>query len=159
MPIFGSAVEGMGATRASRSLRRQGQRRVAIADMNAQRRVAAGQAAGFEEERQAQLAASRALAVAAASGRAVNKSAEDIIADIGAEGIYRKALQVYEAEEDARMIRAAGRADASALNDQARALRFGAKANFGASLFSMGASPMLSKYGGGGPGSGSGTDT
>lgn len=155
---YGAVSLGMnivGGKRSSRAARAEARRRLALAQLNAQRRVVSGQQAGFEEERQARLVQSRALALAAASGASPSKgSAERIIADIGAEGAYRAALQVYEAEEDARMIRMGGQLEASALRDQARATEYGTIAN----VFS-GASSMYANYGGGGPKKGgSGTD-
>ena len=150
----GMVLGAIGGMRSSRAARAEARRRQALANLNAQRRAASGQQAGFEEERQARLVQSRALAVAAASGASPSRgSSERVIADIGAEGAYRAALQVYEAEEDARMIRMGGQLEASALRDQARATEIGTIAN----VFS-GAASMYSRYGGDGPKAGSGTD-
>lgn len=152
-PVFlegaGLALNIVGGLRGSRAARAEAARRRALANLNAQRRAASGQQAAFEEERQARLAQSRALAIAAASGRGAGPrtqgDAASIEADIGGEGAYRAALQVYEAEEDARMIRLGGQLEASALNDQARAGQIGTAA----SVFS-GAASMYANYGGGG---------
>lgn len=136
----------VGGALSSRAARAEARRRIALANANAQRRVVSGQQAAFEEERQATLTQSRALALAAASGASPSGgSSERVIADIGGEGAYRAALQVYEAEEDARMIRLGGQLEASALRDQARAGMIGAAAN----VFS-GAASMYANYGDGG---------
>ena len=152
---IGAGLQALGGMRSSRAMRREARLRQQIAEINAGQRIAAGQQAGFEEERQARLAQSRALAVAAASGASPSGgSSERIIADIGAEGAYRAALQVYEAEEDARVMRLTGRMEASSLRSQASATRIGA----GADLFSSAAS-LYGKYGGSGPAvEGDGTD-
>lgn len=56
-----------------------------------------------EERRQAKLASSRALAVAAASGGgATDPTVVNIMADLEAEGEYRALAQMYEGEEMAR---------------------------------------------------------
>lgn len=151
----GLGLNVLGGMRSSRAMRREARLRQEIAGINAQQRVAAGQQAAFEEERQARLAQSRALALAAASGASPSGgSSERVIADVGAEGAYRAALQVYAAKEDARVIRLTGDMEASSLRSQARAARFGAAAD----LFS-GVGSMYAKYGNNGPDvEGAGTD-
>lgn len=144
----GVGLNVVGGLLSSRSKRKEAHRRRQIADINAQQREAAGQAAGFEEERQAQLAASRALAVAGASGRSpATGSAARVIADVSAEGAYRAALQVYEAEEEARVMRLTGRMEAAALRSSAKGDLIGS----GADLLA-GAGSMYARYGGRGPG-------
>ena len=68
--------------------------------------VAIGQRAAFEEERQAELMASRAVAVAAAGG--AGQDIDNLIADIHGEGSYRASLAMFEAESEAERIRFEG---------------------------------------------------
>src|SRR5574341_759638 len=76
-----------------------------------QMEVAAGQRAAQEQRRQAKLVASRALALAAASGAgAADPTVVDIIGDITGEGAYRAAVALYEGEEQARTMRAQAKA-------------------------------------------------
>lgn len=155
MQAVGMGMSLMGAGRSARAKRREAYLRQQVADINAGQRVAAGQQAAFEEERQARLAQSRALAVAAASGSSPSVGSDArIIAEVGAEGAYRAALQMYQGEEEARVMRLTGKLEAAALKDEASAIRFGAAADLIA-----GAGSMYAKYGGQGPQlAGSGTD-
>jgi len=69
-----------------------------------------GQRRALEEQRQAELLASRALAVAAAGGGgADDPTVSKIIADIRGEGAYRAALQMYDAEEQSRKLKFEGK--------------------------------------------------
>lgn len=71
--------------------------------------VAASQRQALEEHRQADLVASRALAVAAASGAGVSDpTVVDIISRTKGEGAYRAAVALYEGEERSRSMRVAG---------------------------------------------------
>lgn len=71
--------------------------------------IASGQRVMLEERRNAQLLASRALAVAGASGGGVDDpTVEKIISDIEGEGAYREASAMYEAEAQARKLRQEG---------------------------------------------------
>lgn len=77
----------------------------------AKQEVAVSQRAALEEQRQAELLASRAIAVAAAGGGgADDPTVTKIIADIKGEGAYRAALQMYEGEEKAKKLRFQGAA-------------------------------------------------
>lgn len=75
-------------------------------EQNAGQAQAAAQRAAAERRREAQLAQSRALAVAAASGGgASDPTVVDIISDLNAEGTYRSMLELYEGDDRARLLR------------------------------------------------------
>jgi hypothetical protein len=75
----------------------------------AKRTVVLGQREALEQRRQAEFLASRALAIAAAGGGGVDDSTvSKIISDIKGEGAYRAALEMYDAEEEARKIKFEG---------------------------------------------------
>lgn len=156
----GMALNAFGTARASRAARRQAARERAAAYVQAQSVRASGQMAGFEEQRQARLAHSRALALAAASGASASDvTATKILSGLDAEGAYRAKVRLYEAENEARLIEYEGRTRARALKDQASAYAISGAA----SILSAGGS-MYSRYGNGGPDSapavsGSGIDT
>lgn len=139
-----SVVGGMSSRRAARA---QARLERAVSRVQAQQVRASGQRAAFEEDRQARLVRSRALALAAASGAsASDKGATDILAGIEAEGAYRAAVRLYDAENEARIIEMTGRSRARAADDQATAFGIGA----GADLLT-GVGSMYLRYGDGGP--------
>ena len=116
---------------------------------------AVSQRVALEERRQGELAASRALAVAAASGAGVSDpTMVQVITDAQGEAAYRAAIALYEGEAKARQLRleaaAGGIAAADALTsgyatEQGYALRaLGETARGGMSLYA--------KYGQKGPG-------
>lgn len=79
------------------------------ADRQASIVVAASQRNAAEEIRQADLVASRALAVAAASGGGVSDpTVVDILARTRGEGVYRANVALFEGEERSRAIRISG---------------------------------------------------
>lgn len=109
--------------------------------------VAASQRNAHEEKRQADLAASRALAVAAASGGGVSDpTVVDTLVRIRGEGALRASVALYEGEERGRQIRLAG-AGAQDFNVDPsagyNAAAFGKLAREGLSLYA--------RYGMGGP--------
>jgi hypothetical protein len=116
--------------------------------------VASSRLQAREEERQADLVASRALAVAAASGGGVSDpTVVNIIARTKGEGAYRANVALYEGAERARQLRiaAAGGGDFNAgdsIMAGANAAALGRLARGGLSLYA--------KYGLGGPGGGDG---
>lgn len=112
--------------------------------------VAASQRTAAEELRQSDLVASRALAVAAASGGGVSDpTVVDILARTRGEGVYRANVALYEGEERSRAIRLSGMrvAEFNTGNVMAgfNAAAAGKLAHTGLSLYS--------KYGMNGPGS------
>ena len=70
----------------------------------AKQRVAVGQRQALEETRQAELKASRAVAVAAAGGYEVSDIG-NLLADIEGEGVYNASMAMYDAETEAEKIR------------------------------------------------------
>lgn len=155
----GIAIQTVGAFGAKNKAKRAARRQKVLAGIQAQQVRASGQGAAFEEQRQAELVHSRALALAAASGgSASDVSATKILSGIEAEGRYRAEVRLHESEGEARMIEATGSARASSLNDQASAYGIGGVANL---LTGIGS--MYARYGDGGPDkasvSGSGVDT
>ena len=75
-------------------------------EQNATQQIAASQRRAGEERRRAQLVASRALAVAGASGAGVSDpSVANLLADLEGEGAYRAGVAMYDAEEQARQMR------------------------------------------------------
>lgn len=124
----------------------------------AKQEVAASQREALEEERQAKLRASRALAVAAASGGgASDPTVIDIIANLRGEGAYRAGLRLYEGEERARLNLLEARerrfAGASALAEGQAELQAGKKRRRArqiqavGSILSGGSEFLLGKYG------------
>ena len=82
--------------------RRRGFRQKAFSEIAAQEMRAIGQMAAFEEGRQAQLMASRAVAVAAAGGAVSDIT--NLIADIYGEGAYRASIALRDYEAQARKL-------------------------------------------------------
>lgn len=118
---------------------------------------ASAQRRSLEQRRRAQMVASRALAVSAASGAgASDPTIETIISDIQGEGAYRAGLELYHGEERARQMRMGaeaanyeGQVAERGGKERARAARISA---FGSALSGAGNSYSLySKYGMGGP--------
>lgn len=92
----GAADEGKAADRLARYRARQ-------MEINAGQSVAAASVAAGEEERKAALIASRAIAVAAASGAGtLDPTVVRILQGINAEGALASATQMYNGEEEAR---------------------------------------------------------
>lgn len=115
---------------------------------------AVAQRAGADEERYARLLASRAVAVAGASGGGVtDPTVNKVIADISGEGAYRSALKIWQGDEAARSLNAG--ADASlyggglARNNADAVSRAYMIKGAGSGLSNIGS--FYSKYGGGGP--------
>ena len=120
--------------------------------------IAASQRDAAEEKRRADLVASRALALAAASGGgASDPTIVRIIANLKGEGSYRSAVALYRGEEQARRYRMGAKAkrfegamaEDSGLKEQYAHEIAGTAALMGTS------SSLFGRYGGGGPG----TDT
>lgn len=123
-PAFqaGSTVMSMlGKSRAADAMLEVGKRKQAMLDaqaaqleINAGQQVAAGQRSAMEDQRQARLAQSRALAIAAASGGgASDPTIINLMAKLAGEGSYRSMVDIYQGQEKART-----------MNDQARMDRY-----------------------------------
>lgn len=165
-PIVATVVSTIFSANAARQEGKQRQQaanyEAAQLEQNAGQQQAAAQREAAEERKRAQLAQSRALALAAASGAgASDPTVVDIIGDLAQEGSYRSMMQLYQGEDNARLLR-----------QQAATKRYGGeiarqagKTNAIASIL-KGGSSLMSKYSpGGGAGgaygstSGVGVDT
>ena len=103
LKVYGQYRRGKISRRVGKLQRRE-------AEATAKQAIALGQRRALEEQRQAELLASRALAVAAAGGGgADDPTVSKIIADIRGEGAYRAALQMYDAEEQSRKLKFEGK--------------------------------------------------
>lgn len=130
--------------------------------VNAGQQIAAGQAAAFEQERQARLVASGQLARAAASGAgASDPTINTLISRTAKEGSYRAAVALYQGEDAARQMRmaAAGKeyeaaAGISAGESQAQVYKLA-----GQTAILKGGSSLFAKYGAGGIGKTGSGDT
>jgi hypothetical protein len=113
MKGVGSVLEIEGHRQAGESAKLTGQRRNVAAqfqavqlEQQAGQSVAASQRVALEEKRKANLFASRALALAGASGGgASDPTVVRIIASIVGEGSYRAAVAHYRGEDEARKLR------------------------------------------------------
>lgn len=91
-------VAGIGA-------RRAGDAAASMADIGSGNALAASQRVAQEEDRHAKAVASRAQAVAAASGAGTGGTVHDVISGIAKEGAYRSQLALYNGEERARILK------------------------------------------------------
>jgi hypothetical protein len=116
--VVGGALEMEGYNRAADASRLAGQRRNVASqfeaeqlEQNAGQVVAASQRDALEERRRADLMASRALALAAASGGgSSDPTVVNIIAKLKGEGSYRSAVALYRGETEARRLRMGAKA-------------------------------------------------
>jgi len=163
--VGGMAIQMAGAAQGASAARAAGRRQQqANAFVAAQMRqqagqvVASSQRTAVEQERQATLLASRAVAVAAAGGGGVTDvGMRHIIGDIFGEGAYRASVALYQGKDKAQQLELGAEAKdyegenaVLAANDKASAIMtqgIGSAIQTGASMFG--------KYGGGGPGTGS----
>lgn len=161
LQLAGNAVSIWGARDAARAARTGGERQKVAAEFNAvelERQagiaVALGQRAALEERRVADYAASRALAVAAASGGGVSDpTIVKILADHKGMGAYKASLALYEGEERARQFRIAAMSERlggsqSLEEGLAQARAYNTRA-IGMTVRTLGG--LYAKYGGGGP--------
>ena len=176
--ITGTLIQAYGAVQQGRTAAIAGQMALDAAEFNANmlefsareaarqggRVVAISQRQAAEERRQGRLAASRALAVAAASGGGVSDpTIIDLIARTEGEAYYRANVALYEGEAEERRLRfeallGRGAAAQARIGGQAAlAAGQGRRAAFNLAalgrVFEGGAS-LYAKYGGRGPGKG-----
>lgn len=155
-------LQQMGLLEQGRSAKLRGERARAGAEFTAwQSEVAAGNAIAIaqrhalEEQRQSRVLASRALAVAAASGGGVSDpDVVNLIARTRGEGVYRANVALYEGEARERALRLEA---AAARVSGADAMLEGARRQEGLNLASAGAGlkgamSLYAKYGMNGPG-------
>lgn len=124
--------------------------------------IATAQRQRFEESRTAGLVASRALAVAAASGGgASDTTVGNLIARVKGEGAYRGMVRMYEGESRARTLRLGATAKryegALGVQEAAAGQRIGNNMAFANLL--IGSGGLYGKYGGGSSGGGTGIGT
>ena len=161
MQLAGNFVSIWGARDAARAARLAGERKKVAAEFNATElerqagiAVALSQRQAMEERRMAEYAASRALAVAAASGGGVSDpTVVKLLADHKGMGAYKANLALYEGEERARQFRISAMSErlegSGALEEglaMARAYNIRA---IGGTVRTMGG--LYAKYGGNGP--------
>lgn len=126
-------------------------------EQNAGQAIAASHRAALDQERQAQLVASRALAVAAAGGGGVSDpTIVRLLSKIQGEGAYRRGLAIYDGEDKARVMRmqAAARRFEGELGVQGGDAMASAYLTKGATGMVSGIGSLFSKYAGGGADSG-----
>lgn len=111
-----SFIEIMGILEQGKMAKIQAERRKVFAEFNQQEAekragaaIAISQRQAGEERRQATYEASRALAVASASGGGVtDPTIVKLISNVKGEGAYRASVALYEGEAKARQLRLAG---------------------------------------------------
>lgn len=143
LTLAGAALSGGGHILGSNSEAKELRSQATQLEANAGLERASSQRAASDERRQARLAASRGLAVAAASGGGVDDpTVVNTLARLEGEGEYRALTALYNGEETAR-----------GMEQQAAANRRGAKAtkkagylNAAGSILSAGSS-LYSRYG------------
>jgi hypothetical protein len=161
MQIGGSLLQFSGAQKAAGAAEAAAQRNAQAKgyeaeqlDMQAGQEIASSQRAALEQKRTADLAVSRALALAAASGGgASDPGVTRILSALTGEGAYRSLVSLYQGESKARTMRMAADGkryeagvaieEGSQKADAYRTAGFGALASAGGTLYA--------KYGGGGP--------
>ena len=119
------------------------------AEVNAGQVKASGQRAAAEQRRRAELVASRAVALAGASGGSVSDpTIVNILSDLSGEGAYRAGVAMYQAEDKARMLNMgadAARREGSVIESGGRA-RANAYQLSALGSAASGASSMYDKY-------------
>lgn len=111
--VVGGVLQYEGYTQAAEGARLAGRRKRVASEFEAEQLdqqagqvVAASQRDALEEKRKADLAASRAIALAAASGGGVSDpTVVNIIAGLKGEGAYRSAVAIYRGADQARKLR------------------------------------------------------
>lgn len=157
MDVFGNVMSAFGAADDGRADRVAAEYRAAQMRVGAGQELAASQREAITAQQQSKRIASRALAVAAASGGgASDPTVVKLISDISAEGAYRQAIALYEGQDRARTLMA--QADATEYEGKLAAKAgnrsgIGGLIKTGASLFGNIAqgNSLQSKYGGSGP--------
>lgn len=125
MRFLGGLSSSRSKKRAARLAKERGREQNRYNKIAAIQTEASGQISAREENRRAELIASRAVAVAAAGG--YSDDVTNLIADIEGEGNYRASIALFDAGTEAERLRHEGRmaekyglAQSSALQTQAR---------------------------------------
>lgn len=103
---IGTVLSAGGQLKAGKRAGKRGRIQKAVNEVAAGQKVAVGQRTALEQKRQAELMASRAVAVAAAGG--ASQDIDNLIADIHGEGLYRANVAMYEAETEAENLKFEG---------------------------------------------------
>lgn len=159
LAITGMLAQTFGYREAGRAARAHGDALRARAEFDAWQAeeegklaIAISQRAAHEERRQSDLVASRALAVAAASGGSVSDpTIVNLLAKAKGEGAYRASVALYEGRAKARQLKlqaAVRRVEGADAQIDGANRQMGYALQSGASLLRGG---LLSRYGGGGP--------
>lgn len=145
--LAGTAIDIYGKAKQAKEIKKQGKFQQKLNEEAALREIAGGQRRAGEEKRQADLLASRALAVASASGADPSGvQITDIIADIDGEGAYRAAVAMYEGEANARSLRLSGTLAYESAKAKASATKLGIASSIiglGAGIAGMSKAPKL----------------
>lgn len=150
LSLYGASKSSKGLKQMAKDARDRGRQQNAFNKVSAQQAVASGSIAMLEETRQAELVASRAVAVAAAGGYI--SDIDHLLADITGEGAYRASLVMREAEQEAEALRFAGEQAEKYGEEQYDMYRGQAKAtkvNAFTNLLQTGIDAGLSYYSGG----------
>lgn len=156
LSAYGAMKQGQAQKQQAQQMQQAKEFEAAQMDQNAGQETAAAQRRALEERRRATMVASRALAVASASGGGTSGSAEEIISDIAGEGAYRSALEIYGGEDRARRLRmgaAGARYEGDSIAEYGRS-RASAGMMSGLGTLASGGLSLYQKYGQGGPSSG-----
>lgn len=157
MSVFGNVFGAFGDINNGKVQKAEADYEAAQLRINAGQAQAAGQREAISADQQGKLVASRALALAAASGGgASDPTVVHLISGIAAEGAYRQALALYQGDEQARALNM--KADATQYSGELAkqaGFRSGVGKFVGAGTnaiqgIARGQS-LLEKYGGGGP--------
>ena len=104
--VTGTVLSAGAELKAGRSAAARGRTQKVMNEVAATQVVAVGQRKALEEKRQAEIMASRAVAVAAAGGSP--DDIDNLIADISSEGVYRANVAMYEAETESENLKYQG---------------------------------------------------
>ena len=157
---FGSIMSAIGSMVSAGTARQVGSAQKTASYFTAQQQddaannvIGAGQRLAMNEDLKAKLLASRAMAVAGASGGDVGSpGVVKVISDIAGRGAYNAGIALYDAEDKARTLRMG----ATASRYEGDVAEAGGKSKAAAYLFggagnAANAASLFSKYGRGGP--------
>lgn len=159
LQVFGLFEQGKSARLAGERARLAAEFTAWQAEQQGKLAIAIAQRRALEERRQGDVRASRALAVAAASGGSVNDpTIINLLSRTQGEAVYAAQVALYEGEAQARELRLQG---AAARVGGAQAVVEGIRSQSGYQLAAVGAgfrgaASLYDKYGGGGPSGDSG---
>lgn len=143
LAVAGAALSAGGSIISANSEAKELRREAVQLETNAGLERASSQRRAMEERRQAGLAASRGLAVAAASGGGVDDpTIVNLLAGIEGEGEYRALTALYEGEESARGMEA----EAAARRRGAKSTKTAGLIKAGSTILSAGSS-LYGRYG------------